>query len=66
MDQKVPSQQGLASIPAAAEFLSLSRGKTYQMINAGQIPSKRFGKSVRIPWSWLLQQAAVASDSDVL
>ena len=55
---------GLASIPKAAEFLSVSRGKMYSMLNDGTCPSKRFGKSVRIPWVWLLQQAEVADASD--
>ena len=55
---------GLCSIPDAAEFLSVSRGKMYQMLNAGDCPSKRFGKSVRIPWVWLLQQAEVADSND--
>ena len=53
---------GLAPIPEAAKFLSISRGKMYLMINSGECPSKRFGKSVRIPWTWLLKQAEVASD----
>ena len=50
---------GLCSIPDAAAFLSVSRGKMYSMLNAGDCPSKRFGKSVRIPWQWLLAQAEV-------
>lgn len=37
----------------------------YAMLNAGDCPSKRFGKSVRIPWTWLLKQAEVAEDSEV-
>lgn len=53
---------GLAAIPVAAEFLSISRGKIYQMINSGECPSKRFGKSVRVPWVWLLAQAEVKED----
>ena len=56
---------GLCSIPKAAEFLSVSRGKMYSMLNDGSCPSKRFGKSVRIPWVWLLKQAEVADDSEV-
>ena len=51
------SQTGLASIPDASEFLSLSRSKVYQLVQAGDIPCKRFGRSVRIPWEWLKQQA---------
>ncbi len=57
-------QQGLASIPVAAKFLSVSRGKMYQMINSGAAPSKRYGKSVRIPWKWLHEQAGVTDDQN--
>jgi len=53
---------GLAGITEAAEFLSVSRGKLYAMVNAGECPSKRFGKSVRVPWVWLLAQAEVKED----
>jgi excisionase family DNA binding protein len=55
-------KQGLCSIPDAAAFLSISRGKLYMMLNAGEIPSKRFGKSVRIPWAWLYAQAEIRDD----
>jgi excisionase family DNA binding protein len=60
--KKVELKTGLAPIPVSAAFLSISRGKMYAMVNSGECPSKRFGKSVRIPWAWLLQQAEVASD----
>ena len=55
---------GLCSIPQAAEFLSVSRGKMYAMLHAGECPSKRFGKSVRIPWAWLLKQAEIPHGED--
>ena len=54
--------KGLARIPEAAQFLSISRAKAYKLVNDGEIPSKRFGKSVRIPWEWLLKQAEIPSD----
>ena len=55
---------GLASITAAAEFLSLSRNKLYQLVNSGEVPSRRFGRSVRIPWQWLHQQARIDNGDD--
>lgn len=59
MQQTVKNHQnGLAAIPAAATFLAVSRGKLYQMIHAGECPSKRFGRSVRVPWAWLHAQAS--------
>jgi excisionase family DNA binding protein len=56
----IEPKTGLASIPNAAAFLSISVGKLYMMLNAGEIPCKRFGRSVRIPWAWLNQQAEVS------
>ncbi len=58
-------KQGLCPIVDAAAFLSISRGKMYAMINSGACPSKRFGKSVRIPWTWLHAQAEVDCESNV-
>ena len=42
---------GLASVREVASASSLSVGQIYAMINAGQLPSKRFGRSVRVPWA---------------
>ena len=53
---------GLASIPVAAAYLSLSKNKLYQLVNSGEVPSKRFGRAVRIPWKWLHEQARVEGD----
>lgn len=53
---------GLATVPQAAAFLALSRGKLYSSIETGVIPHKRFGRSVRIPWQWLYQQAELPAD----
>ncbi len=55
---------GLCSISEAARFLAVSRGKMYAMLHDGSCPSKRYGKSVRVPWVWLLAQAEVADHSD--
>lgn len=62
--EESPRQVGLCSIPKAAEFLSVSRGKMYSMLAAGECPSMRFGKSVRIPWAWLLKQAEIPHGED--
>jgi excisionase family DNA binding protein len=58
------TQQGLAAIPVAATYLSISKGKLYQGIQTGEIPSKRFGRSVRIPWAWLHAQAEVHEECE--
>lgn len=33
----------------AAELLSISRSKIYELVNAGEIPSIRLGGAIRIP-----------------
>lgn len=48
---------GFATTLEAAEWLSLSRGMIHKMIEAGEIPVRRFGRAVRIPWEWLRAQA---------
>jgi excisionase family DNA binding protein len=44
---------GLAKIAEAAKFLNLSKAMVNKMLRDGRIPSVRFGKVYRIPWSWL-------------
>jgi excisionase family DNA binding protein len=41
----------LATINEATEQLRLSRSLLYEAINRGQVEVRRFGKSVRIPWT---------------
>lgn len=60
--QSEPQQQGMAAVPVAATYLSVSPNHLYQLVNSGEVPSKRFGRSVRIPWSWLHQQAAAVQE----
>ncbi len=44
---------GLAKISEAAAFLNLSKAMVNKMLRDGRIPSVRFGKVYRIPWTWL-------------
>ncbi|MEO2014213.1 MAG: helix-turn-helix domain-containing protein [Fuerstiella sp.] len=53
---------GLARIAEAAEFLNLSRPSVYRHIANGDIPVRRFGKTVRIPWAWLNSQNSIDAD----
>jgi excisionase family DNA binding protein len=39
---------GLVRVPEAARFLGLSRSKIYAMMDAGELPFVKFGKSRRI------------------
>lgn len=56
------TQVGLASVAVAAAFMSVSRNHVYQLINSGEIPSKKFGNATRIPWAWLHAQAEIRDD----
>ena len=37
------------SVPEVAKLLSISLGSCYEAVRTGQIPSLRFGRSIRIP-----------------
>ena len=41
----------------AAEFLGLSKGMIHKLIGQGRIPVCRYGRAVRIPWTWLKHEA---------
>lgn len=44
-------QESLHPVTKVAAFLSLSRSKVYAMMDAGELPFVKFGKSRRIRWS---------------
>jgi excisionase family DNA binding protein len=44
-------QESLQPVTKVAAFLSLSRSKVYAMMDAGELPFVKFGKSRRIRWS---------------
>ena len=41
----------------AASFLKLSKAMVHKLIGKGTVPACRFGRAVRIPWTWLRAQA---------
>lgn len=43
-----------------AVLLGISRSEVYRLIERGDIPAVRFGRSVRVPRGWVEQQASVA------
>jgi excisionase family DNA binding protein len=49
-------RDGFASADQAAAFLSISRPMVTKLVQNGAIPYKRYGKALRIPWAWLLEQ----------
>lgn len=48
----------LIRVTEAAKLLAISRSKAYEMIAQKQIPSVRFGGSVRVPLKELRQMIA--------
>jgi excisionase family DNA binding protein len=55
----------LIRVGEAAEMLSIARSKAYVMVQTGELPSVRLGKSVRVPLQalnlWLEKQVAEAA-----
>lgn len=49
MELRKMAEHGLATVPEAAAFLSISRSKVYQMLQSRELPSIWLGKSRRIP-----------------
>lgn len=50
-------EPGFATPVEAAQFLRLSRAMVHKLIGEGKMPACRYGRAVRIPWSWLRAQA---------
>jgi excisionase family DNA binding protein len=48
---------GFATAVEAAEFLRLSKAMLHKLVCDGKVPARRYGRVVRIPWSWLRDQA---------
>jgi excisionase family DNA binding protein len=49
LTQNLKSDRLLLRVSEAAEMLSVARSKAYAMVQTGELPSVRLGKSVRIP-----------------
>jgi excisionase family DNA binding protein len=45
----------------AAQFLGLSTSMARKLARTERMPVKRFGRSVRIPFAWLVAEAASAT-----
>jgi excisionase family DNA binding protein len=48
---------GFALVREAAAFLRVSRSNLYLMMDSGDLPYARFGKSRRVPWRALREYA---------
>jgi excisionase family DNA binding protein len=51
-----PRLHGFATAAEAARFLGLSRAMITKLVATGQIPYRRYGASLRIPWAFLLSE----------
>ena len=50
-----PDHGGLRPVRAVANFLSISRSKVYQLMEAGELPYVKLGKTRRVRWSDVLK-----------
>ncbi|HEY4313605.1 MAG TPA: helix-turn-helix domain-containing protein [Pirellulales bacterium] len=46
--------RGLQSVRVVAEFLAISRSKVYALMESGDLPYVKLGKSRRVRWSDVL------------
>lgn len=53
--EEIKVQPLLLTIPQVMECLALGRNKVYDLINKEGLPVKRFGRSVRVPYTALEQ-----------
>jgi excisionase family DNA binding protein len=49
-------RDGFASAEESAHFLGVSRAMITKMTGDGRMPYRRYGRALRIPWAWLLDQ----------
>ena len=52
-----PDTTVFATVGECAKYLNLSKGMVFKLIAEGKMPARRFGRAVRVPWSWLRSQA---------
>jgi excisionase family DNA binding protein len=45
----------LLRVSEAAELLSVARSRAYAMVQSGELPSVKLGKSIRVPTSALME-----------
>lgn len=52
----VVRNRGFATSVETARFLGVTRQHVAKLIKDGQMPAKKFGRAVRVPWAWLIEQ----------
>ena len=53
MQDNYPFQKPTMSVPQVAKALGVGKNQIYEAVRLGRIPNVGFGKTVRIPTSWL-------------
>jgi excisionase family DNA binding protein len=48
-------QDGLQTVEAVAQFLTVSRSKVYQLMERGELPYVKLGRSRRVKWTDVLE-----------
>jgi excisionase family DNA binding protein len=61
LSEPISEHSGFATPAEAAKFLRLSKAMVHKLIGEGKMPACRYGRAVRIPWSWLKAQAGEQS-----
>lgn len=57
-DKSDLTTEGFADVIQAADYLKLARSSVYKLMDNGELPYAKFGKSRRIPWRALREYAA--------
>ena len=55
-------REGFATTEEAAQFMGLTRQAVSLMCLDGRVPARRWGRALRIPWVWLLEQEQLARE----
>jgi excisionase family DNA binding protein len=48
--------RGFAKSVEAARFLGITRQHLSKLVREGKVPAQKFGRSLRVPWRWLVEQ----------
>jgi len=54
-EEAVKDNVGLRPVREVARFLAISRSKVYQLMETGELPYVKLGKSRRVRWSDVLK-----------
>ena len=53
-------ERGFATGVEAGRFLGITRQAVSKLVKEGVIPAQHFGRSLRVPWRWLIEQERCA------